>query len=50
MTLGKCPHCHNIIGNNDIEDINFRGNMTTHYAYVCRKCQHIISIGVAFRG
>lgn len=48
--LGKCPICHNTIGKDDIDDINFRGRVTTHYAYVCRKCGYIISIGVAFKG
>jgi len=48
--IGKCPNCHETIGKEDIEDVHFRGAMTAHYAYVCRKCDHIIGIGITFRG
>lgn len=44
--IGKCLNCHETISEDDIEDIYFRGKITKHYAYVCRKCGHIISIGM----
>ncbi len=49
MIIGKCPHCQALLTAEDIEDIEFRGALTVHYAYRCLKCGTIIGFGVAFK-
>lgn len=47
--IGKCPNCHEMLGKDDIENFHRKGMVTQHYAYVCRKCNHIIGTGIAFK-
>jgi RNase P subunit RPR2 len=47
MTIGKCPHCENLLDDDDIAEIKFRGALHTHHAYVCRRCDTIIGFSSA---
>jgi len=38
----KCTKCGEKLDENDIKDVQFRGTFERHYAYVCKKCGHII--------
>lgn len=43
--IGKCPHCGALLYAEDIRDIDFRGMIISHTAYVCTKCNTIIGFG-----
>ena len=38
----RCTKCGEKLDENDIEGIHFRGMFERHYAYLCKKCGHII--------
>ena len=43
MEIGKCPNCHEMLSENDIEHRRLRaGILTEYFAMVCKKCETII--------
>ena len=43
MKIGKCPKCGNVLdGTFDIETRKIKGGTYSHFAFVCKKCGHII--------
>lgn len=42
MNFGSCSVCKEVLSDEDIDDDEFRGTITHHIAYRCRKCDTII--------
>ena len=41
--IGKCPECGEQVSRSDIRVVQIRTTFwRPHFAYVCRKCNHII--------
>jgi hypothetical protein len=41
--IGKCPECNEQVSRRDIRVVQIRTTFwRPHFAYVCRKCEHII--------
>ncbi|UCH56633.1 MAG: hypothetical protein JSV18_04530 [Candidatus Bathyarchaeota archaeon] len=44
--IGKCPKCGQMVTKRDLSVVQIRTTFwRPHYAYVCRKCEHIIGFG-----
>jgi predicted RNA-binding Zn-ribbon protein involved in translation (DUF1610 family) len=44
--IGKCPKCGETVTRRDIRVVQIRTTFwRPHYAYVCKKCEHIIGFG-----
>ena len=44
--VGKCPECGEMVSRRDIGVVQLRSTWwRPHFAYVCKRCDHIIGFG-----
>ena len=48
-SLGKCPKCDDVLHEDDVEEIRFKGIVGSHFAYRCKKCGYIIGFSSLWR-
>jgi len=47
--LGKCPACEQHLSDRDVEEIQFKGTVGSHFAYRCSKCDTIVGFSSFWR-